>query len=82
MACFSLAYLEQLLVYLVIVGGVIALLKLLLPYVLNLLGVAGGVIMQAINILIAVILAIFVIYFVFTIIGCLTGGGGLHLPRP
>ena len=79
--CFSLGWLEDLLIWLVIVGGVVALLRLLLPWVLGLFGMAGGILMQAINILIAVIVAVFVIYIVFDIISCLAGGGGIHLPR-
>ena len=79
--CFSLAWIEQLLIWLVIVVAIVALLKLLLPFILNQLGVAGGIIMQAINIVIWAVILIFVIYFVFALIACL-GGGGLPLfPR-
>lgn len=80
MACFSLPWLESLLVWLVIVCAIVAILKLLLPFVLNQLGVAGGVIMQAINIVMWAIIAIAVIYFCFMLISCL--GGGLLPPLP
>ncbi len=77
--CFDLQWLGQVLVWLIIVGGIIALVKLLLPFVLSQLGAAGGVIAAAINIVMWVIVAIFVVYFVVDLIACL--GGGLRLPH-
>lgn len=80
--CFSLAWFEQLLIWLVVVAGVVALLKLLLPIVLPALGVAGATVMQAINIVVWVIVCIFLIWFVFDLISCLIGmGGGFPLLR-
>jgi hypothetical protein len=79
--CFSLEWIKEVLIWLCIVGGVIALLRLLLPWVLGLFGVAGGILMQAINIVIGVIIAVFVIVLVFDLISCLIGAGGLGLPR-
>lgn len=76
--CFSLGWLEQLLVWIVIVCAVVGILKLLLPFVLTQLGVGGGIIVAAINIVIWAVIAIFVIYICFDLISCL---GGLHLPR-
>lgn len=77
--CFSLGWLQSLLVYLVIIAAIIALLRLLLPYVLNALGAGGGVIQGAINIVLWAIVAIFVIYIVFGLISCLAGAGSLSL---
>ena len=76
--CFSLAYLESLLIWLVIVAAIIGILRLLLPFILTQLGVGGGVIMGAINIVIWAVIAIFVVMVCFSLIGCL---GGLHMPR-
>ena len=76
--CFSLQWLEQLLVWIVIVCAVIGILKLLLPFVLTQLGVGGGIILAAINIVIWAVIAIFVIYVCFDLISCL---GGLHIAR-
>lgn len=73
--CFSLSWIEELLVWLIIVCAVVAILRLLLPYVLGQLGVAGGIIMQAINIFVWAVVLIAVVYFCFALISCLGGGG-------
>ncbi len=77
--CFSLAWLAQLLIWLVIVGAIYAILKLVIPFVLAQLGTAGGVIAGVINIILWVVIAIFVIYLCFDLISCLAGG--LSMPR-
>ena len=78
--CFSLAWIEQLLVWLVIVCAVVAILRLLLPFVAAQLGGAGGTVMAAINIVLWAVVCIFVIYFCFALIECLiSGSGGLPL---
>ncbi len=78
--CFSLSWIEQLLVWLVIIVAVVAILKLLVPFVLSQLGVAGGIIGQIINIALWAFVCILVIYFAFAVIWCLLGsGGGLPL---
>ena len=82
--CFSMAWWENLLIWLVIVLAIIAILKLLVPLVLSQLGWGGGTIMQIINIVVWAAIVIFVIIFAFAMISCLMsmGGGssGLHLP--
>ena len=76
--CFSLPWLEALLIWIVVVCAIVGILKLLLPFILTQLGVGGGIIVAAINIVIWAIIAIFVIYICFDLISCL---GGAHLPR-
>ncbi len=79
--CFSLAALQQFLIWLIVIVAVVALLKLVVPYILSMLGVSGGIIMAAINIFVWAIVAIFVVMFIFQLISCLVGaGGGLHMP--
>ncbi len=80
--CFSLEWFESVIIWLIIVGGVIALLRLLLPKVLPFLGWGGDFIVQAITIVVRVVIAIFVVIFVFDLIFCLIGmgGGWLRLP--
>lgn len=76
--CFSLSFLEQLLIWIVIVVAIVAILKLLVPFILTQLGVAGGIIAAAINIFVWAVVVIFVIMFCFMLIECL---GGLHFPH-
>ncbi len=76
--CFSLGWVEQLLVWLVIVCAIIAVLRLFLPWIAAQLGL--GIIVQIVNIILWAIICIYVIYFVFMLLECLVGsGGGLSL---
>ena len=81
--CFSLEWIEQLLIYIVIVVAIVAILKILIPWVFSQLGVGTGNLMKIINIFIWAIVVIFVIYVAFALIACLlNSGGGLGLfPR-
>jgi hypothetical protein len=82
--CFDLSWWENLLIWVVIIGAIVAILKLLVPLVLQQFGWPAGLIMQIINIVIVAMVIIFVIIFAFGMISCLSsiGGGvsGLHLP--
>ena len=73
MACLNLAWLEQLLIWLVVIGAVFALVRLLLPLVLGPLGVAGSTVANALYIVIWAIVAIAVIVLIFDLISCLIG---------
>ncbi len=79
MACLSLAFLENLLIWLVIIGAVFALVKLLLPLVIAPLGGPAAVIVQALQIVLWAVVAIFVIIVVFDLIACLFTGARLRL---
>jgi hypothetical protein len=81
MSCFSLSWIEQVLIWLVILAAVVALLRLVLPAVFSMLGVEGGLFVQAVNIVIWAIVVIAAIYFVFALISCLVGSGGFPLPH-
>jgi hypothetical protein len=76
--CFSLAWLEQLLIWIVIIVAIFSLLKLVVPWILSKLGAEGGIVMQAISIVLWAFIAICIIYFIFMLISCLLSmGGGL-----
>lgn len=77
--CFSPLWLQQLLINIVIIGAVFAILKLLIPLVLNYFGTAGGVLAQVINIVLWAVIIIFVIYVCFGLISCLMGAGGFSM---
>jgi len=73
MACFSLVWLGNLLIWLVVIAAVVALVRLLLPLALGPLGAAGATIGQALNIIIWAIVAVAVIVLVFDLLNCLVG---------
>jgi len=76
--CFSVEWIKEALIWLVIVLSVVAILRLLIPWVLGILGMpAAGIVMQIINIFLFAIVAIYVIVFAFQVIGCLLGHGGV-----
>ena len=80
--CFSLQWLGQVLVWLIVIGGCVAIIKLILPLALGWLGQPGAIIIQIIKIVLWVIRAVFVVWFAIDMSQCLLGaGGGLHLPR-
>jgi len=74
--CFTLMWFRDLLIWLVVVVAVVALLRLLLPWLMSMLGVEAGILMRAIDIFVWAVVAIFVIYVIFALISCLLGGGG------
>lgn len=81
MECFTLGWFENLLVLLVIIVGVVAVVRLLIPWLLSLVGTppGGGIIVQVLQIILWCVIAIIVIYFVFDLLEC--GGGNFHLLR-
>jgi hypothetical protein len=78
MGCFSLAWLEQLCIYIVIVVAIWSIIKLLLPYVTQFL---PAIVVQIIGIVLWAIIAIICIYIIFGLLSCLIGGG-MHLSLP
>lgn len=75
--CFSLYWFVSLLVWVVVLCGVVAIFRLVLPLVLGWLGVAGGVVMQVLNIILAVVVIVTLIWFCFDLISCV-GNVGLR----
>lgn len=73
MACLNLGWLEQLLIWLVVIAAVVAIVRLLLPIVIGPLGVAGATVTHIMNILIWAIVAIAVIVLVFDLLTCALG---------
>lgn len=80
--CFSLGWIEQLCIWLIILWAVVAIIKLLVPMVASIFGSYGGTVVAIINIVLWAIVAIMVIKVIFMLLSCLLGmGGGLHLLR-
>jgi len=72
--CFSLPWLENFLVYCIIVGAIIAILRLVIPWVIGQLGIP--LVGQVLNIVLWAVVCIFVLYICFALISCLIGSGG------
>ena len=79
--CFTLGWLEQLLVWAVVIIVVVGVLQLLIPWLFSLLNVPLGPLPMIVRYIILGIVAIAVIYFVFGLLECLVGGGFPHLVR-
>ncbi len=77
MSCFSLAWLEQVLVWLIIVGAIIAIVRLVIPWVLAQVGIP--MLGQVLNIIFGAIICIIVIWIIFASLSCLSGMGGVGL---
>jgi hypothetical protein len=80
MGCFTLGWLEQFLVWCVIVGAIVAIIRLLVPWVMAQVGIP--ILAQAINIILWAIVCIFVIYIIFALLSCVVGMGGISLLPP
>lgn len=80
MACFSLAFWEQICILIVVAIGIWSIIKLFLPYLTAQL---PAIVVQIINIIVWVIIAIICIVIIFGLLSCLIGlGGGLmHFPH-
>ncbi len=68
--CFSAAYLVGLLVWLVVLCAVVAILRLLVPWLMTTLGIVADVPMRIINIIIGAIVIIALIWLCFDLITC------------
>lgn len=79
--CFTMAWLGQMLIWLVILVAVVAILRLLVPYILTQLGGPGGVVAQIINIVLWAVIVIAVIWFAFELLSCFVGSGPAVFPR-
>lgn len=73
--CFGLQWLEDIIIWVIVICAVIALLKLLVGFVLPKLGIAAevlAVVVQAITIVIWAIICITLVIFIFDLIFCLS----------
>jgi len=78
--CFSLAYWQQVCVFIIIVVAIWSIIKLFLPYLTQFL---PAIVVQIIQIILWAIVAIICVYIIFGLLSCLiSAGGGLgHFPR-
>lgn len=77
MSCLSLGFLQQLCINLVVIFAIVAIIKLLVPLLTNMIGFP--IVGQIINIVLWAIIAILAIYIIFGLLSCLLGAGGFHV---
>lgn len=80
--CFSMTFFFQLMIWLVIVGAIYAIIRIIVPAVLTQFGGPGSLLAQVVNIVLWAALLIVVLYIIWGLVDCLLGSGGLHLPGP
>ena len=81
MSCLSLGFVEQLLVWLFIVIAIVAIIRLLIPFLTSLTGFP--IVGQVLEIILWVVVAIMIIYVIFALLSCmLSGTPGFHFPGP
>ncbi len=78
--CFSWEALKDILIWIIVIGAIFAIIKLLLPMVAANLGGPGSIMVQIITIVLWAALAIIVVLFAFQMISCLLHGG-ISLPK-
>lgn len=79
MGCFSLLWLEQMLIWLVIASAIVACVRLIIPWITS---ITFPIVGQVLEIVLWAIIAVIAIYIIFGLLSCLVSmGGGLHLPR-
>ncbi len=73
--CFSVLWLVQTLVWLIVVCGIVAILMIVVPWVLSWLGVGlSSMVMQVIRIIVAVIVLVALVWFLYDLYVCAVGG--------
>ena len=79
--CFTLTWLESVLIWLIVVCAVVALLRLLIGFVIPKLGIGAeivGFVVRALTIVMWAVICIALVYFVFDLIACLGPSLRLH----
>jgi hypothetical protein len=78
--CFSLAWLEQLVIWLIIVSAIIAVIKLVIPFLDSFTGMP--IIGRILMIILWAVVAIAFVIIIFGLLSCVLGGTGtLGFPR-
>lgn len=77
--CWSLSFLEDILIRLIILCAIVAIIKVIVPWVLSLIGAVAAPIVQIIYIILWVIVAIWCVVIGFELLQCLIGAGGFSI---
>jgi flagellar biosynthesis protein FlhB len=75
--CFPLGWVEQVLIWIIVIGAVWAILRLLVPFILSQLGLTlgsiGTIVMRILWIVFIAIVLVALVVFAFDLIACLIG---------
>lgn len=74
MACFTLGFLQALIIQVIIIAAIIAIIKLLVPFLVSITG--WPILGQILMIVLWAIVAIMIVYLIFALLSCLMGSGG------
>lgn len=76
--CFSLGWIENILIACVLIAAVVMIVRILIPWLLGLVGWTGIAepVMQVLNIVIGAVVIIFLIILIFSLLSCAFGAGG------
>ena len=72
--CFSIGFLEGLLIDLIWIAAIIAIIRILVPWLAAFVGF-GPPIVQIFNIILWAIVAVWVVYLIFGLLSCVAGSG-------
>jgi hypothetical protein len=74
MSCFTLGFLQALIIQVIIIAAIIAIIKLLVPFLVSITG--WPILGQILMIVLWAIVAIMIVYLIFALLSCLMGSGG------
>jgi hypothetical protein len=77
--CWSLSFLEDLIIRIIILCAIIAIIKILVPWILSLIGGISAPIVQILYIILWAIVAIWCVIICFELFECLVGAGGFSI---
>lgn len=79
MGCWTIGFLEDLIIRIIILAAIIAIIKVIVPWVLSLIGGVGAPVVQIVYIILWAIVAIWCVIIVFELLQCLAGAGGFSI---
>ena len=81
MACFSLLWIQQLIIWIIVVAAIVAIIRIVVPWLTGVMGGSlPGPVLAILNIVLWAVVAIAVVIIVFDLIACIASGPRL-LPR-
>ena len=81
MACFSLLWIQQLIIWIIVVAAIVAIIRVVVPWLTTVMGgTMPGPVLAILNIVMWAVIAIAVVIIVFDLLACIASGPRI-LPR-